>query len=88
MNQIEIVKQIANDMIGIGGIPTNQEFYDEFIFRVEDALNITTKRGIVDIKRFQYIDEAIKWINENNINVISVSDAGRFSEGFFIIYRS
>jgi hypothetical protein len=39
-NQIEIVKDIANGMIGIGGIPSNEEFYAEFDMRVRAALRI------------------------------------------------
>ena len=40
MNQIEIVKDIADGMIGIGGIPSNEEFYHEFNFRFQSRLNI------------------------------------------------
>jgi hypothetical protein len=39
-NQIEIVKDIADGMIGIGGIPSNESFYVEFDMRLRDALNI------------------------------------------------
>lgn len=39
-NQIEIVKDIADGMIGIGGIPSNEEFYAEFDMRVRAALRI------------------------------------------------
>jgi len=39
-NQIEIVKDIADGMIGIGGIPSNEEFYAEFNMRVRAALRI------------------------------------------------
>ena len=39
-NQIEIVKDIADGMIGIGGIPSNAEFYAEFDMRVRSALRI------------------------------------------------
>ena len=39
-NQIEIVKDIADGMIGIGGIPNNHEFYAEFDMRVRAALRI------------------------------------------------
>lgn len=87
MNQIDVVKKIADDMIGIGGIPSNQEFYEEFNYRVQDALNINPKRGDVVVKNFQYSDDATKWINKNNIDVISIADAGRFSEGVRIMYR-
>ncbi len=39
-NQIEIVKDIADGMIGIGGVPTNEEFYAEFDFRLRAALSL------------------------------------------------
>lgn len=39
-DQIEIAKDIADGMIGIGGIPGNEEFYQEFDRRVKAALNI------------------------------------------------
>jgi hypothetical protein len=39
-NQIDIVKDIADGMIGIGGIPSNEEFYAEFDMRVRAALRI------------------------------------------------
>ena len=39
-NHIEIVKDIADGMIGIGGIPTNEEFYAEFDFRLRAALSL------------------------------------------------
>ena len=42
-NQIEIVKDIAEGMIGIGGVPTNQEFYAEFNSRVASKLGIKTE---------------------------------------------
>jgi len=42
-NQIEIVKEIADAMIGIGGIPTNEEFYEEFNSRVTAKLGINFK---------------------------------------------
>lgn len=38
--QIDTVKKIADGMIGIGGVPTNEEFYAEFDARVRAALNI------------------------------------------------
>lgn len=43
MNQIEIVKDIAEGMIGIGGIPNNQEFYAEFNSRLQASLGIKTE---------------------------------------------
>jgi hypothetical protein len=44
-NQIDIVKDVADGMIGIGGIPTNEEFYAEFDFRVRVALRIGDVSG-------------------------------------------
>ena len=38
--QIEIVKDIAEGMIGIGGMPTNVEFYNEFDMRLRSALEL------------------------------------------------
>lgn len=40
----------------------------------------------VDYKHFQYASDACKWINENNIKVLSICDAGRFSEGVNVFY--
>lgn len=42
-NQIDIVKDIADGMIGIGGIPNNEEFYVEFNSRVTSKLGIKTE---------------------------------------------
>lgn len=42
-NQIEIVKDVADGMIGIGGIPNNEEFYAEFNSRVVAKLGIKTE---------------------------------------------
>ena len=44
-NQIEIVKDIADGMYGIGGIPNNEEFYAEFDTRVKAALGIADVDG-------------------------------------------
>ena len=52
-NQIEIVKDIADSMDGIGGIPTNKEFYAEFDMRVKEALNIEEEgeeKRVYDLK--------------------------------------
>jgi len=40
MNQIDEIKDIADGMIGIGGIPSNRDFYAEFNFRVQSRLGI------------------------------------------------
>lgn len=39
-NQIDIIKEIADGMVGIGGVPNNEEFYAKFDSRVRSALNI------------------------------------------------
>jgi hypothetical protein len=39
-NQIDIVKDIADGMMGIGGLPGNEEFYAEFDMRLKAALRI------------------------------------------------
>lgn len=41
-NQIEIVKNIADGMIGIGGVPSNEDFYLEFNHRISVKLGIKT----------------------------------------------
>ncbi len=44
-DQIEIVKDVAEGMYGIGGIPSNEEFYAEFDMRVRLALQIEGVAG-------------------------------------------
>ena len=39
-NPLKITQDVLNGMIGIGGIPTNQEFYDEFNDRLKSALSL------------------------------------------------
>lgn len=39
-NPLEITQDVLNGMIGIGGVPTNQEFYDEFNDRLKAALSL------------------------------------------------
>lgn len=43
MKQIQIVNKIAEEMVGIGGIPTNKEFYEEFNMALTSKLNIKTE---------------------------------------------
>jgi hypothetical protein len=39
--QMEVVVQdVLDSMIGIGGIPSNEEFYNEFNFRLQNKLGI------------------------------------------------
>lgn len=39
-------------------------------------------------KHFKYHDELVKFVNENKIlNIVSIAEAGRFSEGFVLFYR-
>jgi len=46
-NQIEITKQIADSMQEIGGNPTNEEFYQEFNFRLKIALGFIREEKII-----------------------------------------
>lgn len=57
-NQIEIVKEIAEGMIGVGGIPSNKEFYEEFNFRLTSSLGIKTECewNHVDVGMFGFND--------------------------------
>lgn len=36
----DIAKDVADSMLGIGGVPTAQEFYDEFNWRLKAALKL------------------------------------------------
>lgn len=40
MNQLDKVKDVLEGMVGIGGIPNNEEFYEEFNLRVKGVLGI------------------------------------------------
>jgi len=88
MNQIEIVKQIINDINSLTNVINNEEFYNEFNKRIKIALDINHKEKKILRRNFQYIDKAIEWINEENIDIITIVDAGRFSEGVNVVYRS
>jgi hypothetical protein len=39
-NQNDIIQDVLAGMVGIGGIPSNEEFYAEFDMRVREALGI------------------------------------------------
>jgi hypothetical protein len=41
-NQSELIHDVLKGMEGIGGVPSNQEFYSEFDFRVRTVLGIVT----------------------------------------------
>ena len=47
-NQIEKINDVLIGMIGIGGIPSNEEFYAEFDMRVRKALKISSSRVLCD----------------------------------------
>lgn len=47
-NHHKIVKDILKGMEGIGGIPTNQGFYEEFDFRLRAVLKITIDLSLDD----------------------------------------
>ncbi len=57
-NQIEIVRDIAEGMIGIGGVPNNKEFYAEFNSRV------TAKLGIKTECKWRYVDVGMYGCND------------------------
>jgi hypothetical protein len=38
-------------------------------------------------RHFQYYEKLVNWVNDNNCEVVSICDAGRFSEGFILFYR-
>ena len=38
-------------------------------------------------KHFKYASDLVDWVNKNSIEVVSISDAGRFSEGQNLYYR-
>ena len=72
-NPLEITQDVLNGMIGIGGIPTNQEFYDEFNDRLKVALslhNVSQQRELLLSAICQFtkrntqkeIQEVEKWI--------------------------
>ena len=42
-NHIEIVIDIIEDMMGIAGVPTDEEFYREFDIRLRFALEISPR---------------------------------------------
>ena len=71
-NQIEIVKEIADGMIGIGGIPTNEEFYEEFNSRVIAKLGIKTLYKQVlelkeKVKKLEFmIENGLGWEDMKN----------------------
>jgi len=58
-NQIEIVKDIADGMYGIGGLPNNEEFYAEFDMRVKSALGIHDVVG-----RSEQLVAFLKWVGD------------------------
>ena len=43
MNQIKIVKEVADSMFSISEIPSNEEFYSEFYLRLQERLNIRNR---------------------------------------------
>jgi hypothetical protein len=38
-------------------------------------------------KHFTYHEDLTKWVNETLCEVVSISAAGRFSEGFILFYK-
>lgn len=64
-NQIEIVKDIADGMIGIGGVPNNEEFIREFIFRVKASL--LDNKKVVTIEEWEANEDERKRYREGVI---------------------
>lgn len=79
MNQIEIVKEILDEMLEIGGIPTNEEFYTEFNFRLQSRLNIDNEIvNVLDTKiiktLIKYNDYLFTFIDKDNVGVGTEDD--------------
>lgn len=55
-NHLSIINDVYNGMVGIGGIPSNEEFYSEFIFRLGNALGI----------KHQANNDIVDWIELEN----------------------
>ena len=36
---------------------------------------------------FQYSYEVSRWVNTNDVTVVSIASSGRYSEGFTLFYR-
>lgn len=75
-NQIETVNLIAEGMIGIGGIPTNEEFYAEFNSRVTAQLGIKTEcmwrhvdMGMYGCSDYVYQTSCNKEYDSNNTSI-------------------
>ena len=49
-----------------------------------DQLKVHRK---LQYKKFQYIDEAIIWVNENQVDVVNVTYVSREILGVMVIYR-
>lgn len=41
----------------------------------------------VEVEHFQYHPQCAKYISENDIEVVGITDAGRYSEGCVLFYR-
>ena len=74
-NQIDIVREIADGMMGIGGVPNNKEFYDEFDMRVRAALNIdVSNRRELLLAYEKYMNEKILGKHRPRISKQMVDD--------------
>lgn len=82
MNQFEIVKEILDEMLEIGGIPTNEEFYSEFNFRLKSKLGIDDKTSTInEIKlqplfgssycKYSIIENQLRILYENQEKLLS-----------------
>lgn len=39
------------------------------------------------VKYFKYAEDLVKYANENNVIVVSITSTDRFSEGYILFYR-
>lgn len=57
----------------------------EYEYLAEFGANKTKTN--LEYKHFKYARDLVKWVNANAVEVISISDAGKFSEGQILYYR-
>jgi len=52
-------------------------------------LSSSYRSDMIKTKHFQYIDDLVKWCNENieTEDIVAIVEAGRFSEGFHLVYK-
>lgn len=70
-------------------ISYNTGFHLGFQIGYNEAVSDSKEEGgAVKTKRFQYADEAAKWITDDNVTVVAICDNGRFpGEGVTVFHR-